>query len=120
MNAPHKPAPPASLFATRTIDLGEVPGVGHVIVHEAVAGNVWDVLDKARTDPQAFARKMLAASLEVDGYRFTATDLDRLPFSKFRALQDLLPKVLEVNAIAQGEGEAASPARSGKDDGPGD
>jgi hypothetical protein len=72
----------------------------------------------AQTDPGRFSRVMLAKALVIDGKPMTEDELKRVPFSKFRLLQDLLPRVLRVNGMAGDEPKEETGKAGKKSSGP--
>jgi hypothetical protein len=93
----HPAAATDSIFAERTRDLGTMPGLGHVILHEAPLFEVWPYLGK--DDNMTFGLRVLAASVEIEGRRFTFEELSKVGMRHMTALQKLLPEVRAINGI---------------------
>lgn len=108
MAAPQAASTIANLMLRRS-EVVDAPDLGaNVVIREAKVGDVLPYLATAQTDPQAFMKRMLAASLEIDGERLSVDDFDNLPMSKFRSIQKLLPRIQSLNGIEPGSEEDAS------------
>lgn len=95
------PPPPAELFEAEEIDKGHIPGVGHVVLHAAVLGDMWAHMGKTgEADRQEFGLRLLAASIRINGQAIAYDDLKRIPFSKVQLLMALLPEVQRLNGVA--------------------
>lgn len=105
-----------TLFSNDVRDLGEVKGLGHVVVREARIGELWQFIGGTGkvTDTREFPIRVLAASLVIDDKPVTFEQIMGMGVSRFRALQELLPVVMEINGLG---GADAALSDAGGDEG---
>jgi hypothetical protein len=94
-----EPAPkPDTIFAEQTVDAGDIPGLGHVIIHEAALKDIWPYMTSGE-GPAMFGIRVLAASIEIDGRRYTFDEIMNIGMKHMAQLQTLLPAVRKINGL---------------------
>lgn len=102
------PNPVDTLFGSESFDAGVIKGLGHVIVREAKLADVWSYMGAA-TAPE-FGMRMLAASIEINGRRFSFEDFGNISVKHLRSLQALFPVVQKINGL--GEDDEIEPPKN--------
>lgn len=105
----HRPVD--TLFIENSHDAGIIEGIGHVIVREARLADIWPYMG-AGSSPTEFGMRMLAASLEVNGRRFSFEEFGQISFRHVKKLQTLFPEVNRVNGVGQDEDADEEPAKN--------
>jgi hypothetical protein len=90
--------PVDTLFGEERFDAGIIRGLGHVFVCEARLADIWPYMGEASTASE-FGMRMLAASVEINGKRFTYEDFGKISVRHLNALQKLFPHVQRINNI---------------------
>jgi hypothetical protein len=93
--------PVDTLFGEDSFDAGVLKGLGHVIVREARLEDVWPYM--GATGASEFGLRMLAASIEINGKRFTFEQFGKISVKHMRVLQNLLPQVQKINGLLDQE-----------------
>ena len=114
-----------TLFERESKDMGEIKGLGHVVIREAQLAEIWPYLGADGEGPNSFSMRMLAASLEIDGSPISFEQLQTVGMRKLRKLQELMPEVQRVNGMGliderDDEGEAKNVETAGSEAAPGD
>jgi len=93
----HKPQD--TLFGEETFDAGIVKGVGHVIVREARLVDIWPYMGATGVSASEFGMRLLAASVEINGKRFSFEEFGQISVKHLSQLQTLFPHVQRINGI---------------------
>lgn len=101
------PHPVDTLFGEETFDAGVIKGLGRVVVREARLADVWPYMSGA--DAPEFGMRMLAASIEINGRRFTFEEFGKISVKHLRALQGLFPVVQRINGLGPDDDELEPP-----------
>ncbi|RPI41343.1 MAG: hypothetical protein EHM67_08410 [Hyphomicrobiaceae bacterium] len=89
-----------TLFGEDSFDAGVIKGLGHVIVREARLADIWPYMGGGDgANASEFGLRLLAASIEINGRRFTFEEFGRISVKHSRKLQDLFAKVSEINGM---------------------
>lgn len=78
--------------------LGEI-----VTIREAKLADVLPFIHRAAEDHNGFVRQMTILCVSVDGDPITAEIFDGMAMHHFRAVQALLPAIMEVNGMGNAE-----------------
>jgi hypothetical protein len=105
-------APVDTLFGEDSFDAGIVKGVGHVIVREARLADIWPYMG-ADSNASEFGLRLIAASVEINGKRFTFEQFGQISIKHMAELQKLFRDVQRVNGMLLLEQE--EPARPNAD-----
>lgn len=96
--------PVDTLFVEDSHDAGVIDGIGHVIIREVRLADIWPYMGTGSSATE-FGMRMLAASIEINGRRFTFEEFGRFSMKNVRKLQALFPEVNRINGIGEADDE---------------
>jgi hypothetical protein len=96
--------PVDTLFGEESFDAGVIKGLGHVFVREARLADIWPYMGGGEGASQ-FGMRLLAASVEINGKRFTFEEFGKISVKHLLAIQSLFPHVQRINGIGMDEPE---------------
>lgn len=102
-------SPKDTLFGEETFDAGVVKGIGHVIVREARLADIWPYMGANGVSASEFGMRLLAASIQINGKRFTFEEFGQISVRHLSQLQSMFPHVQRINGIGVDEAEEEPP-----------
>lgn len=116
MNVSTRPAgPPAQSLPdrlrVRAKKIVTAPELGEVVeLEEARLGDIMPFMKEASDDPQSFLRRVMMASVSIDGTKLSQSLFDDMGMRAWQSLQALIPDVLEINGM---QTPGATPPKKG-------
>lgn len=102
--------PVDTLFGVASHDAGLIDGLGHVIIREARLADVWPYMGGTASASE-FGMRLLAASIEINGKRYSFEEFGQIGVKHMNKLQRLFGEVQRINGIGT-EAEEEEPPKN--------